>query len=210
MAATRPMAVVMRASEMPGATTARLAEPMRPMSPKAFMMPHTVPKRPMKGVTLAVVARKLSRRSSRVTSAVAARASERESDSMLRTVGFAPARAPCRGAAAHLLVQLEVARLEDAHERARLELRADRVHLGELAALAEDVEERLRLGVRAVQGDALIDDDGPREQGEEDEEDQDEPGHRARCGDQAADTPREARGCLGLGQQGEKEQWIPL
>ncbi len=77
----------MRASEMPGATTGRFADPMRPISWKASMMPHTVPNRPTNGVTLAVVARKLRRRSSRVVSTVAARASERESDSRLRTVG---------------------------------------------------------------------------------------------------------------------------
>ena len=88
MAATSPIAVVIRASEMPGATMARLDEPVRPMSPKASMMPHTVPNSPMKGPTLAVVARKLRRRSSRVASTVAARASERDSDSRLRTVGL--------------------------------------------------------------------------------------------------------------------------
>ncbi len=54
------------------------------------MIPQTVPNSPTKGVTLAVVARKLSRRSSRVISTPAARASERESDSRLRTVGLAP------------------------------------------------------------------------------------------------------------------------
>ena len=58
MAAPRPAAVAMSASEMPGATTARLAEPCCPMPWKAAMTPHTVPKRPMKGAELAVVARK--------------------------------------------------------------------------------------------------------------------------------------------------------
>ena len=58
IAAPRPAAVAMSASEMPGATTARLAEPCWPMPWKAAMMPQTVPKRPMKGVALAVVARK--------------------------------------------------------------------------------------------------------------------------------------------------------
>src|SRR5437867_3309254 len=96
MAAARPGAVVMSASEMPGATNARLAEPVRPISSNAFMIPQTVPKRPMKGVTLAVVARKLTRRSSRVASTVAARASARESESRLLTVGRAVgATLPC-------------------------------------------------------------------------------------------------------------------
>jgi hypothetical protein len=81
------MAVVTSASEMPGATTARFAEPMRPMSPNASMIPQTVPNRPMNGDTLAVVARNETRRSSRVASTVAARASARESDSRLFTVG---------------------------------------------------------------------------------------------------------------------------
>jgi hypothetical protein len=84
-----------------------------------------------------VVARKLSAASSRVISTPAARASDRDSDSRLRTVGFwRRGRLP----AAHLLVHLEVAGLEHADERARLELWADRVDLGELRAAAEDVE----------------------------------------------------------------------
>src|SRR5260221_11049131 len=88
MAAARPVAVVMRASEIPGATTARLADPARPMSANEVMIPQTVPNRPTNGLTLAVVARKLRRRSIRVTSTPAARARERDSDSRLFTVGF--------------------------------------------------------------------------------------------------------------------------
>ena len=91
MAAARPMAVVMRASAIGPATTGRLAEPIRPISSKALMIPQTVPNNPMNGVTLAVVARKVTRRSSRVTSPVAARTSARESDSRLLTVGRAAA-----------------------------------------------------------------------------------------------------------------------
>ena len=88
------------------------------------MMPQTVPKSPTKGETLAVVARKLRRRSRRVLSTVAARISDRESDSRLRTVGL-----PWAGAdelPAHLLVHLEVAGLEDADERAAPQLRCRR------------------------------------------------------------------------------------
>ena len=48
MAVTRPAAVVKSASEMPGATARRLAEPAVPSPEKASMMPQTVPKRPMK------------------------------------------------------------------------------------------------------------------------------------------------------------------
>ena len=48
------------ASARPGATTARLAEPVCPMPWKALMMPITVPNRPMNGAALPVVARKES------------------------------------------------------------------------------------------------------------------------------------------------------
>ena len=65
MAAASPAAVVMSASEMPGATTARLAEPVRPISSNAFMIPTTVPNRPMNGAALPVVARNENPRSSR-------------------------------------------------------------------------------------------------------------------------------------------------
>ena len=49
IAATRPMAVAISASAMPGATTASEAEPVFPMPSKAVMMPHTVPNRPING-----------------------------------------------------------------------------------------------------------------------------------------------------------------
>jgi hypothetical protein len=57
MAAANPAAVAMSASEIPGATTARVADPRIPIPRKASMIPHTVPKRPMKGVVEPVVAR---------------------------------------------------------------------------------------------------------------------------------------------------------
>src|SRR5450755_969522 len=65
MAAKSPAAVVMRASETPGATARKVAAPAVPSPWKASMIPRTVPKRPMKGVTAPVVAsqgRRLSRR----------------------------------------------------------------------------------------------------------------------------------------------------
>ena len=70
MAATRPIAVVMSASEMPGATARRLAAPAVPSCWNASMMPHTVPNRPMNGDTVAVVASKFMLRSSRVSSSL--------------------------------------------------------------------------------------------------------------------------------------------
>ena len=48
--------MVMRASEMPGATARRVAAPAVPRPWKASMMPMTVPRRPMKGATAAMVA----------------------------------------------------------------------------------------------------------------------------------------------------------
>src|SRR4030043_861977 len=69
VAAKRPTAVAIRASAMPGATVIKLADRTMPILRKASMMPQTVPKRPMKGVTLPVVARKPIFFSNRETSA---------------------------------------------------------------------------------------------------------------------------------------------
>src|SRR5437867_6301955 len=77
MAAARPTAVAISASAIPGATAWMLDEVVTESPRNAVMMPHTVPKRPMKGAVLAVVARKVSPRSRRVTSCVRARASAR-------------------------------------------------------------------------------------------------------------------------------------
>src|SRR3989304_1928633 len=49
IAAPRPAAVAMSASEMPGATTARLAGPCEPMPRNALMMPQTGPESPRNG-----------------------------------------------------------------------------------------------------------------------------------------------------------------
>ena len=58
--AAKPAAVAMSASEMPGATTASVAEPLAPMPRNAVIIPQTVPNSPMKGQALPVVARKPS------------------------------------------------------------------------------------------------------------------------------------------------------
>ena len=58
MAAARPAAVAISASEIPGATMAKVADPLAPIPLKVSMMPQTVPKRPIKGLALPVVARK--------------------------------------------------------------------------------------------------------------------------------------------------------
>src|SRR5881275_1928491 len=52
IAAPRPAAVATRASEIPGATTARLADPCAPMPWNEFMTPITVPNKPMNGHAL--------------------------------------------------------------------------------------------------------------------------------------------------------------
>ena len=79
IAAKSPAALAINASAMPGATTARLAFPARPMPSKALMIPTTVPNRPMYTVALAVVARNDMPRSSRSPSRAAPQASFCES-----------------------------------------------------------------------------------------------------------------------------------
>src|SRR5262249_21675422 len=82
MAAARPTAVAMSASAMPGATAWMLDDVVAESPMKAVMIPQTVPKSPMNGAVLAVVARNVSPRSSRVTSCVRARCMARCTVSM--------------------------------------------------------------------------------------------------------------------------------
>src|ERR1700693_4982698 len=56
MATKSPSAVVIRASAMPVETAAIPPEPVRAIPRKALMMPMTVPKRPMKGAVVPIVA----------------------------------------------------------------------------------------------------------------------------------------------------------
>src|SRR5208337_632124 len=72
IAANSPAAVVISASETPGATARSVAAPAVPRPWNASMMPHTVPNSPMKGVTAPVVASQGSRLSRRVSSSEAA------------------------------------------------------------------------------------------------------------------------------------------
>src|ERR1041384_8861329 len=58
IAAARPIAVAINASAIPGATTERSVLRAPPIDAKALMIPHTVQNNPIKGVALAVVARK--------------------------------------------------------------------------------------------------------------------------------------------------------
>ena len=59
MAAISPTAVANSASAMPGATTARLVFCICAMAEKLFMMPQTVPNRPMNGAVDPTEARKI-------------------------------------------------------------------------------------------------------------------------------------------------------
>src|SRR5260370_20012840 len=56
MAAARPAAVVIRASEIPGATARKVAAPAVPNPWNASMIPQTVPNSPINGVTAPVIA----------------------------------------------------------------------------------------------------------------------------------------------------------
>src|SRR5438552_2492472 len=68
MAAARPAAVVMSASEIPGATARNVAAPAVPRPWNASIMPQTVPNRPINGVTAPVIASQGRLRSNRVIS----------------------------------------------------------------------------------------------------------------------------------------------
>src|SRR3954468_5703946 len=68
IAAASPAALVMSASEIPGATARSVAAPAVPNPWKASIMPHTVPNNPTNGATFAIVASHCSRRSNRVCS----------------------------------------------------------------------------------------------------------------------------------------------
>ena len=59
IAATKPNAVAKRASAIPGATVARLVSLEMPIAENVFIIPHTVPKRPKKGETEPVDAKKV-------------------------------------------------------------------------------------------------------------------------------------------------------
>ena len=60
IAATNPKAVANKASAIPGATTARLVFCDIPMAVKLFIIPHTVPNKPINGAVDPTEARKLS------------------------------------------------------------------------------------------------------------------------------------------------------
>ena len=130
------------------------SSPAAPMFWKAIMMPHTVPNSPMNGVMLAVVARNGTRFSSLFTSTVDARSSARStrrgSSGWTRRQRL-PGLCASRLRLPQLRVQLGVAGLKHADQRAVRERRTDGLHLGELAALAEHVEERRGLALERAE-----------------------------------------------------------
>ena len=102
IAAARPAAVLIRASEIPGATATIDVEPVVPMARKDCMMPQTVPKSPMNGQAEAVVARKVMYLVSRETSAVIARSSARSTPEMFLMRSFPPPPAVTAGSSGRL------------------------------------------------------------------------------------------------------------
>ncbi len=83
IAAASPIAVAIKASEMPGATTASEALPVVPIPWKAPIIPQTVPNRPIKGAVEPVVARKVRYFSNRWVSWVVARRNARPTISVV-------------------------------------------------------------------------------------------------------------------------------
>src|ERR1039457_2684254 len=139
-AATRPAAVLMRASAIPGATTTIDVEPFWAICENAIMMPITVPKRPMNGVAEAVVARNDSPRVRRVVSTPAARSRARSMDARLFTKRRpvpAAAAPPLSGPLLPRVGGRGGPRAKNPGGRPRLALVAEAEDVGELAALAE-------------------------------------------------------------------------
>ena len=159
MAANRPTAVAISASEMPGPTARRLVLPCWPRSRNARMMPSTVPNSPMNGVTDAVVASQFMLRSSLASSSLMPSCRVRSSAVRLVT----------RAARFHLPLDLFVAEIEDGHQRRGAELLA-RHHDGfQAGGLAERAQEA-RVGLaRAAQGLPLGKNHGPGIDGKTDQ-----------------------------------------
>ena len=138
MATTRPAAVVMRASEMPGATARSVAAPAVPRPWKASMMPMTVPKRPTKVARLRDGGEPGH-----------ARLHEGEGFAggglcgALEGLGVGG-----RAASAGLALVLVVDFVEDGDQRAGAELVGDGGDFGEAAGVAEGADEALALGLR--------------------------------------------------------------
>ena len=181
------------ASAMPGRDRrSRLDEPGAPMFWNELMIPHTVPNSPMNGVMLAVVARNGTRRLE-LRHLHRRRAQQRPIDRVQAlqcwTSGGRRRLWPARAAtAAQLRVQLRVARLKQSDERALPRDRADRLHLGELAALAEHLQKRGRLALSAPERPELVKDDAPGNSREEQQDQQNDFGQRAGVRDEADDV----------------------
>jgi len=158
-----PAAVAISASAMPGATTPRLVDPTLAMRWNDVMMPQTVPNSPMKGEMLAVVASTDSHRSIFVTSTAAARSSARSPTRGSSVLDVRRGLADCRSVAppaAQLRVQLGIARLKMPaagwHQRS-----AYGMHLGELRAAAEHVQEPRGLALDPIENAQSVKDNAP-------------------------------------------------
>ena len=144
------------------------------------MMPHTVPKRPMNGAVLAVVARNVRPRSRRVTSCVRARCIARCTFS---TPPNSVVLVVARVAALRLgeALQLLVAGAEHLRDGALLQVAARRLDGRQVLRVPEDVDEARRLPARAPHLEPLRERDAPSDRREADQDEQHEAHHPARA-----------------------------
>ena len=147
-------------------------------------MPHTGPKSPMNGVVLAVVARKVSIRSSLPTCSFAARLSARST--LLHPRHFRGENARIlisfpRARFQHLLGFL-IARGEHLAHRTALVLGEFRVQPVEALGAPKRIDEFRRAPPRSPKLPKLPDDDGPGREREKNEHEQNEKHHAARLG----------------------------
>ena len=164
MAASRPSAVASSASAMPGATTERLVFFEAAIAWNEVMMPHTVPKRPMKGPAEPTVASTRSRRSSRSTS----RASVTSITRSMRPPS------PCSERTPEFVGALPLAhrRHEQRRDAVRVARRDLLVELLERLARPEHGLELVHLPLGAGVEQELVDDDRPApDRGDEQSED---------------------------------------
>src|ERR1700677_1107337 len=158
MAAASPAAVVMRASEIPGATARRVAPPAVPRPWKASMMPQTVPNSPMNGVTAAVMASQGTLRSRREISSQG-----------------------CAGSGELAFVFL-ISTFENPNQRARPKLIGNGCEILHALGFAEGAQEASTLHPGAAEQAPLSKNDGPRDQAEGRQGDEDEFGDRTCAG----------------------------
>ena len=178
MAANSPAAVVISASEMPGATARKVAAPAVPSPWKASMMPHTVPNRPMNGVTAPVVASQGRRLSRRVSSS-------EEAICVARCT-------PACGWDRRLLAQLVVGAFKHGDQRAGLELLGHGGDVLQALGLAEGAHEAVALRAGAAEQSPFGKDDGPGDNAENQQDEEDGFGDQTAGLDQTGDFAADA------------------